>query len=122
MTPIQFFASSDLVIVGSNPEMADYDNPRGHLFGEAAYVVAQDERGNRRCLHIKTDRSRNVAMEAAEAVAAALNARLAMGKLPVGFSGWREDRPAYGSDAYIAYGQDDEVELERREAEEEAFA
>lgn len=28
--PITFFAASDIVVIGSNPEMADFDNPRGH--------------------------------------------------------------------------------------------
>ena len=120
--PVVFFATSDLCIIGSNPEMADFTNPRGHLYGEAAYVAAEDAAGNRCRLHVLTDASRIAALEPAEAMAAALNARLANGKLPVAFASWLSDRPAYGSDAYVQYGQDDDLALERREAEDEALA
>ena len=114
-----FFARTDIVITGSNPEMADYTNPRGHIYGFAAYVVADTERGDRRELYVSTARSEREVLEVAEKFAAALNARLALGKLPVAFQRWDEGRPAYGSDAY---DPEEEVALERREAEEEAWA
>lgn len=122
MQPIAFFARTGIVVIGSNPEMADYDNPRGHLFGSAAYVMAEDAQGNRRELHVVTLRSDADALAAAERVAAALTARLGLGKLPVGFARWQEGRPAYGSEAWQQYGEADEIALERREAEEEAWA
>jgi hypothetical protein len=34
---------------------------------------------------------------------------------------WDDDRPEYGSEAYIAYGQYEDVELEKREAQDEAW-
>lgn len=122
MQPTRFFARTDIVVTGSNPEMADIVNPRGHLFGSAAYVVAEDDKGNRRELHVVTKASDADALAAADRVAAALGARLAAGKLPVAFDRWQEGRPAYGSDAWVEYGNDDELALERREAEEEAWA
>ena len=116
--PVAFFAASDLVVVGSNPEMADYTNPRGHLFGVAAFVVAEDAHGYRVRLHVATGHASEVEEKAAR-VAAALTARLASGRLPVAFSTWEEARPAYGSEAYDPA---EEIALERREAEEEAWA
>ena len=122
MQPIEFFAHTDVVVIGTNPEAADYDNPRGSIFGYSAYVVAEDKAGNRRCTHVATSRWEDEALPKAERLAAALNTRLALGKLPIGFAAWSDARPAYGSVAYQAYGAYDDLLLERREAEEEAFA
>lgn len=122
MTPISFFAATDLVIVDVNPEMADYTNPRGEILGYAAYVYADSESGDRRRFFVKTSRWESEVLPQAERLAAALNARLASGRLPVAFDRWEEARPAYGSDAYVAYGQYDDLMLERREAEDECFA
>lgn len=119
MQVTQFFARTDIVVVGSDPEMADYTNPRGNIYGFAAYVVADSERGDRRELYITTSQIESECMADAGKVADALNARLAAGKLPVAFDRWQEGRPAYGSDAYDPL---EEIALERREVEEEAFA
>ena len=55
--------------------------------------------------------------------AARLQTRLdKLGKYPVDFAEWREDRAVYGSDAYVEYGQAEEIEWERRLDEEEAWA
>jgi hypothetical protein len=114
-----FFAATDLVVVGTNPEMADYDNQRGDIIRSAAYVYAEDARGNRRRLHVATGWESEV-LPKAEALATALTARLAnLGKAPVGFDRWHDARPAYGSDAY---DPEEEIMLERREAEDEMFA
>lgn len=121
MTPTHFFAATDLVVIDRNPEMADYDNPRGDIVGHAAYVYAEDAAGNRRRVWISTARWESESLPRAEKVAAALTARLALGKLPVSFSDWDDARPAYGSDAWQQYGEADEIDLERREAEDEAF-
>lgn len=110
MQALTFFVSSELVIVGTHPEMADYDNPRGHVFGESWSVYAENAHGDRRAFHVGVNgRTR------AEKLAVALTARMATGKLPVAFDRWTEARPAYGSDAYVEYGQADDVALEARE-------
>lgn len=114
-----FFAATDLVVIGTNPEMADYDNPRGEIIGYAAYVYADSVSGDRRRLFVKTAHWESEVLPQAERMAAALNARLAAGRLPVAFDRWDEARPAYGSDAYVAYGQHDDLMLERQEAQEE---
>lgn len=100
MQPVQFFAHSDIAVIGSNPENADYDNPRGFIYGMSAYVVAEDAKGFRVRLHVKTAHRDSECLPAAERVASALNARLAAGKLPVAFGTWEETFPAYGSEAY----------------------
>src|SRR4051812_5130372 len=97
-----FDVRDDVVVVGVNPEMADYDNPEGNLFGVAYYVVATNEAGDRRCHFVGSERWAGgpVAAQAAR-LAAALTARAAKGSMPVGFAAWADDRPAYGSDAYV---------------------
>jgi hypothetical protein len=115
MQATQFTAYTDIVIIGQDAEMADYSNPRGYIYGFAAYVCAASERGDTRIKHVVTARWEAEAMAKAEAQAAALNARLALGKLPVGFDSWEAGRAVYGSEAYEADGQADDVELERRE-------
>jgi hypothetical protein len=112
MTPTTFFAATDLVVIGSNPEFADVSNPHGDLFGSTAYVVAEDAEGNRVRLVLKTSPWESEVLPAAERMAAALNARLANGKLPVGFDSWVPTRPAYGSDAYVDYGAADDIMFE----------
>ena len=102
--------------------MADYDNPRGEIIGHAAYVYADSDRGDRRRLFVKTAYRESEVLPQAERLANALNARLASGRLPVGFDRWEEARPGYGSEAWQEYGEYDELMLERREAEEEMFA
>lgn len=117
-TPIHFFAMTDLVVVGTDPEMADYDNPRGEIIRSAAYVVAEDAQGYRVRLHIRTGFEADV-LPKAEREAAGLNARLNnLKKLPVGFGRWEETRPGYGSDAFIESDQGHQDWLEERMAEE----
>jgi hypothetical protein len=117
-TPTFFFAATDIVVTGSNPENADVTNPRGEYFGSAGYVVAEDAVGNRVRLHIKTEQRDADALAAAGRVADALNARLASGKLPVAFDRWEETFPAYGS---AAYDPQEEIEWERRVEEDAAW-
>jgi hypothetical protein len=107
---LTFFAASELVITGTNPEMADVVNPRGNIYGESWSVYAENAHGDRRQFWVGTNEK-----ERAERLALALTARMAGGKLPVAFHQWTEARPAYGSPAYIAYGQADDVALEARE-------
>jgi hypothetical protein len=118
--PSTFYASlGDIVVTGFNGENADMDNPRGEEYGQQVVVVAESERGDRAHLVVAVAHPHWAEEELpkAEKVAAALNARLARGLLPVGFSRWSPARPCYGSDAYVAYGQADDVALEAREAE-----
>ena len=120
----QFSAASRYVVTGTNPQMADYDNKRGEIYGLAYYVQASNAHGDTWELHLFIAA---VGMDAdsapkAERVAAALQARLDnLGKLPVNAAQWQQGRAVYGSDAYVEYGQDDDVALERREAEDEAL-
>jgi hypothetical protein len=109
MKPVNFFAATDIVIVGQNFEMADYDNPQGYLHGHASYVYAEDARGARRRLYVSTDSTERLSIEPAERMARALNARLAAGRLPVAFDQWEEYHPAYGSKSYQEDGGEEEL-------------
>jgi hypothetical protein len=111
-----FDVRSDVVVVGHDIEAADYDNQRGELFGFAAYVSAVSFDGDRRSLHVLTSSSEQEAVSAAAILAERLTARLEnLGKLPLRFNEWFEDRPVYGSSAYQAYGQADDLAWERKE-------
>jgi hypothetical protein len=90
--------SSDLMVVGSDPESADLDNPRGEIIRERFFLLAEDKHGNRRrygCYMSK---------EEAES--------LIDYAPPVAF--WDETHPAYGSRAYQQYGESDDIEAEAR--------
>lgn len=107
-----FSVSTDVVVIGSNPEMADYINQQGHIFGIAGYVIAEDPEGNRKRWHVVTKHHMQEAevFERVEKQVVALTNRLAKGKNPVGFDCWEDTFPAYGSDAY---SEADTVEWER---------
>ena len=118
-----FSFGTDLVVVGTNPEMADYSNPRGEIIGFTSYVQVNNEYGDTRVLTVSTSRCESEVLEAAEKLCKAFEARLAnFGKLPVGFDRWVEGRALYGSDAYMDYGQDDDLQFERDKREDECFA
>jgi hypothetical protein len=122
MNNVTFYAVSDIVVIGCDVEFSDIENPRGEIYGSAAYVCAENERGDTRLLHVATERWDSVALAKAEKVAAALTARLErLGKLPVGFDSWAAGRPVYGSEAYEAYGQADDLAWERQQDQEPFF-
>jgi hypothetical protein len=115
-----FTTRGDIVVVGTNPEMADVDNPRGYRYGVRWHVVASNEHGDTKELAVVSSTVNADTQAVAEALATRLGARLLnLGKLPVGFTYWTDGRPVYGSDAYVEYGQADDLALERREADDE---
>lgn len=119
---LTFDVVSNIVVLYTNPEMADVTNPRGEVYGLSFAVRAVNERGDTWEHHVVTgDRWQERELEAqTQKVAAALQARLdRLGRLPVGFAHWPSGRAVYGSPAWEEYGNDDELALERREAEEE---
>jgi hypothetical protein len=97
---LTFHAMTDIVVIGTNPECADYGNPSGDIFGHAAYVVAEDHRGERVRLFIKSARYEEDALPQAQRQAEALTARFARGMLPIAFDCWTSTYPAYGSPAF----------------------
>jgi hypothetical protein len=113
-----FSIASEPVVVGSNPEMADMDNPRGYVFGESVCIVAENDKGYRKVFHFGTARWAGNVTAAAEKQVEAMNARAKyLHLLPVGFAQWPECRPCYGSDAYCAEGiEEQDAEIERAEA------
>lgn len=111
-----FRAFSDIVVIGYNPENADYENQKGEIYGHAAYVQAVSPRGDTWIKHVRTDRFEAEVMAEANKLADALNARLTnFDKLPVNFASWPQGRTIYGSEAYIEYGQAEELALEMSE-------
>jgi hypothetical protein len=81
-------------------------------------VYAHTPHGDRKGLYLgKARHAEHLAQSAADKTAAALTARHAGGRMPVGFGGpaWFDARPVYGSDAYVEYGQMDDLATEARE-------
>jgi len=112
-----FRSHTDIVVIGQDAEAADYDNPRGYIYGFASFVQAVSAHGDTRVLHVATGGNEDEVLVKAEALAAALNARLANGKLPVAFDRWEEGRAVYGSEAYVEYGQDEDLAWEAQAEE-----
>jgi len=119
--PAAFIAMTDIVVVGTNPEMADYDNRRGEIYGYSACVRAHNEHGDTRVLWVATSVCEAEVLEQATVLADRLTARWEnLGKLPVGFDSWVAGRAVYGSDAYIEYGQEEDLHWEAMMNEAEA--
>jgi len=115
-----FAVRIDIVVIGRNPEMADYSNRDGLIFGYAAYVEASNDYGDTRELFIYSAVCEDEATAVAAPLAQCLTARFeSFGKLPVGFGSWKQGRAVYGSDAWAEYGNDEELAHERRELSEE---
>ncbi len=96
--------ASDLAVVGYNPERADLDCPRGELVAEVFFLQATNARGDRREFG---------SFESAEEAERSI--RLAP---PVNL--WPSGRPEYGSLAYQAYGEADQMAAEGRMEEMQA--
>lgn len=114
--PEFFDHGSDIVVIGSNPEIADYDNPRGEIHGLRPYIRAVDARGNTKFKYSKDVHHVNVgdteAEREARALAERLNEKLKQRRMP-DLSRWEDGRAMYGSPAYEEYGQDEDLEWER---------
>lgn len=104
---IHFEVAEELVVVGRDPEMADYSNPRGELVGEAHYIVGTYEDGRRIAHEVCATTRRGhllggPSVERLERLAAHLNeAQPALNP-----DLWRDTRPVYGSEAYVSSGQE----------------
>jgi hypothetical protein len=119
----QFYGHCDIVVTGTDPEMADYSNPRGERHGFLSYVRISNDYGDTKVQTFKVFHTEREAVDFAERLAATLQTRLdKLGKYPVDFAQWSEGRAVYGSDAYQDYGRAEEVEWEARMVEEEAWA
>jgi len=44
---VAYEVRSDIKIIGNNPELADYNNPNGYIFGEQFFVIATFPDGKR---------------------------------------------------------------------------
>ena len=120
MKTMTFFAPwnigvySELVVVGTNPEMADYDNPRGQIIQVRWFIVAEAKDGRRKALcGVMFD----------DPVEAGFFANLYTGWDPeqFGHDVWVESRPAYGSTAYVSDGWTEEDFLMERHEEMEGY-
>lgn len=105
----------EMVVVSVNPENADYTTPRGERHGLIYFVAATNEYGDR-LQHNRSFRTEGEAVALRNKVWQHVEAG---GKLDG--KCWTPGRAVYGSDAYVAYGQDDDCAWERRCDEDEAM-
>ena len=118
-----FAVRTDIVVIGRNPELADYSNRNGSIYGFAAFVEASNDYGDTREFFVCSAVREDEATAEADALAQRLTARFeSLGKLPVGFASWKQGRAIYSSEAWAEYGNDDELACERRELADEHFA
>lgn len=105
MALIDFFVRQETRIVGHNGEMADYDNPHGHVFGEVYFVVARvsmiEGYGNaddgKQWAHGHGFRNENAALVFLDRVQQAKS---------VDEQYWQEIEPAYGTQAWLNWNAD----------------
>lgn len=100
----QIVVRTDIVVIGCNPEMADYDNPRGNIYGFCGYILAVAEDGSQWMFeHTITRRYEHDVLARLNTFANKVQAHLNKGgKLDP--SRWQEIRPAYASEAYVNGG------------------
>jgi hypothetical protein len=92
----------DVRISGSNPEMADFDNPRGYNYVRVYFLRASNDQGYTR------------AYGGFSSPEQAMNAFVSGIVPPV--TEWEEDRPVYGSLAYQEMGIEEMDMMEERYA------
>ena len=84
----------DVAVVGTDGERADYDNPQGHIFGNAWFVEMTNDHGRRWRRHVGVNCENQ-----ADLIAQSERATLAGGgKLDAGL--YVETYPVYGSPCY----------------------
>ena len=98
---LTFGITNDIVILGSNPEMADMSNPQGNIEGLSHYIVGEAPDG-RRFAHNAAAITHNgnadsdITVERLERLATHLNAT----HPALDADCWTEMQAAYGSEAY----------------------
>lgn len=100
--------ASDLVVVGTNPEMADYSNPRGYVYGRRYFAVVSDSRFEYTHFHLFDS------ADAAERLVDRIRCAAPTWS-PVDSDHWHR-RTLYGG---AAWGDQDEAALERSDVDAE---
>ena len=114
---ITFGVRTDLVVVGTNPEMADMTNPRGELVGEAHYIVGTAPNGARIAHRIRaTTRNGHVLGNIDPERLSRLAERLTSTQPRLNEEMWDVIQPVYGSPAYVE-GSWEEVALHHEREE-----
>lgn len=108
---------TDIVVIGHNPENADYTNPRGAIFGFCGYVIAEAPDGSR----WEFDRTMTGHFEAEvlarlETFVAHVQWQVKNGR-KLDATHWTPARPCYGSEAYASGGWSHEDAMLERMAD-----
>ena len=114
--PEQVFIECELRIVGTNPESADYTNPRGDIYADV-FMLGVYLNDGEIYRHFKTYRDEEKCFLFLEKVQDAVND----GK-ELNMEHWKYNRLAYGSEAYQKQGGEEElIRLESFEEQLEGF-
>lgn len=113
----QIFWQTDIVVIGTNPENADYDNPYGHIYGYCGYVIAEAPDGSRWVFNRSmTCRWESEIVDRLSSFVKHVQFKLDGGrKLDPQY--WAPTRPGYGSDAYANGGWSQEDAMLERMAD-----
>ena len=110
---------TDIVVIGSNPENADYVNPRGYIYGYRGYLLAIAPDGSQWVFERSmVDRLEQNVFDRLATFCARVQHKINCGaKLDA--NRWSETRPMYGSEAYVNGGWSREDAMEERRAAED---
>jgi hypothetical protein len=115
-----YFVRTDIAVVDRNPEMADMSNPNGDIHGDADYIIAETPTGRRFAHYVVVLTYPNGTLASGGPITSArleeLAHQLNSTKPDLDMDLWHEIDPAYGSEAYISQGTEQNNRL--REIEE----
>jgi hypothetical protein len=104
-----FEVMEDIVCVRTDPEFADYDNPRGEIYGSLFYIRATNDRGERKVLSEPSFKTNDEAGRFLHTLS----------EYSPNTKDWAAIQPMYGSDAFIRddgeYGLMDDEERDRHD-------
>lgn len=103
---LNYFVRTDVAVIDTNPEMADMSNPRGEIYGDVDYIIAETPTGRRfaHSAYSLTYASGHSKTEITSARLEELAHHLNTTKPELNEDHWHEIDPQYGSEAYISQG------------------
>lgn len=110
-------ALSDITVVGIDPEMADYSNPRGELYGDRDFLRVSNAQGR-----VYVTKYYPVHYKVMESAAFRLSVLIETGDVdPHHCPKLHRGTPVYGSKEWAEHGEADEVMWEEKERQIKGF-
>lgn len=95
------YSGTNIVVISTDPEMADYSNPNGNIYGHCAAVFVCAADGSQfQYRETRTRCTEREALRAVQSLVDRVNAAIKKG-IKLNPNLWTEVRPSYGSEAYV---------------------